>query len=232
MISAIITAFNSEAYLAQGIESVLNQTLVPAEILVADDGSTDATAAIAKRYGPRVLYRWQENQGPGGARMLGIRETSGDFLAFLDSDDIWLPRKLELQYAAVQEEPSLDLVFPHLRQFLSPDLKPEVAASLVCDERPHASSLISGFFGRRSVFERVGPLFKDMKADFVDWYLRAREAGVRMKTLDEVLVMRRIHPGNFTLLNKDVRHEYLHVLKASLDRRRSQQGGAKSSEKG
>lgn len=74
---------------------------------------------------------------------------------------------------------------------------------------------------RRTAFETVGPLREDLQAEFVDWYMRAREAGLQMRTLDVLLVKRRIHSGNFTRKHKDVRREYLQTLKASLDRRRT-----------
>jgi len=223
VISAIITAYNSERYLSEAIESALAQTLPPDEIVIIDDGSTDGTAAVARGYGERVRYCWQANQGPGGARVSGIRESRGDVMAFLDADDIWLPRKMELQKAALDEDPELGIVFNHLVQFRSPDLTPEAAARLVCDETPQSAPLISGLMLRRSAYERVGPLRTDIKPDFVDWYMRANDAGVRMRTLEDVLHKRRLHPANFTLQHKDVRREYLSVLKAALDRRRAAQ---------
>ena len=78
---------------------------------------------------------------------------------------------------------------------------------------------------RRTAFDRVGPLRTDLKAEFVEWYLRAREAGLGMRILDGLLVKRRIHSSNFTLLNQDVPREYVQLLKASLDRRRAKADG-------
>jgi glycosyltransferase involved in cell wall biosynthesis len=221
MISAVIPVFNGEAYLAEAIESVLGQTLPPGEILVVDDGSSDGTARVVERYYPRVIYRRQVNQGPGAARNLGIRESKGDFIAFLDADDLWLPERLEMQKNALDEDAGLDLVFCNMLQFRSPELSTAIAESLICDGRVQPSPLISCMLARRSAFERIGPLREDLKAEFVDWYLRAQDAGLKMRILDELLVKRRIHGGNFSLRNKDMRHEYLHSLKASLDRRRA-----------
>lgn len=226
MISVVIPVFNGAAYIAQAIESVLGQTLLPAEIIVADDGSSDATAEVVRRYQPRVLYRRQTNQGPAAARNLGIRESKGELLAFLDSDDVWLPDKLRLQKAALDQEPELDLVFSHMSQFRSPELPAELAAGMACDETAQPSPLISCLLARRAAFERIGPLRTELKADFVDWYLRAQEAGLRMRILDVLLVKRRIHAGNFTRKHNEVRREYLHLLKASLDRRRAKVAGS------
>jgi len=221
MISVIIPVFDGERYIAQAIESVLDQTLPPDEVFVVDDGSQDGTREAIARYGSRVHYHHQSNLGSGAARNWGIRESKGDLLAFLDADDLWLPRRLELQKAALDEDPGLDLVFCHMSQFRSPELSPDEKANLLCDETPQPAPLISCLLARRSAFERVGPLRTDVKADFIDWYLNAQDMGLRMRTVDVPLVRRRIHPRNFSLTSKtDVRREYLFMLKASLDRRR------------
>ncbi len=96
-ISCIVPVYNSEAYLGQALDSILAQTLPATEIIIIDDGSTDATPMIAAKYARHVSYIRQENQGPAGARNAGLRVASGDFLAFLDADDTWCPEKLERQ---------------------------------------------------------------------------------------------------------------------------------------
>ena len=96
------------------------------------------------------------------------------------------------------------------------------AGSYAVDETAQASPLITAMLIRRASFDRIGPLRTDLKAEFVDWYLRAQEKQLRMRTLPELLCQRRIHANNFTRLNRDVRREYLQSLKASLDRRRAQ----------
>jgi glycosyltransferase involved in cell wall biosynthesis len=215
VISVIVTTFNCAAYLGAAIESVISQTLAADEIIVVDDGSSDGSAELVRQYGSRVLYLWQSNQGPGAARSLGIRVARGELLGFLDSDDLWLPCKLELQKAALDEDPALDLVFGKTVQFRDSD--PDTTGSV--DERAQPSPLISCLLARRTAFDRVGLLRTDLRAEFVEWYLRAQEAGLRMRTLDELIVKRRVHEGNFTKRH-DLRRDYLLSLKASLDRRR------------
>lgn len=110
-VSVVITAYNAAAYLGAAIESVLAQSHPTDEIVVVDDGSSDASAAIARSYAPHgVRLIQQDNQGPGAARNRGIRETSGDLVAFLDGDDLWLPQKLERQIAYLAAHPETVMV--------------------------------------------------------------------------------------------------------------------------
>jgi hypothetical protein len=123
-----------------------------------------------------------------------------------------------LQKAALEADASLDLVFCHMSQFREGAPDEEV---VIGGQSVQPSPLISCLLARRTAFDRIGPLRMDLKAEFVDWYLRACEAGVRMRTLDDLLVKRRLHSANFTLANAELRREYVHLLKASLDRRRA-----------
>jgi glycosyltransferase involved in cell wall biosynthesis len=106
-VSVIIPTYNRAAFLAGAIESVLGQTALAAELLVIDDGSTDHTADLVAGYGEAVRYLHQANRGPAAARNLGIRAARHDLIAFLDSDDRFVPGKLEIQTAAMRTNPSL-----------------------------------------------------------------------------------------------------------------------------
>ena len=224
MISTIIPVYNAASYIAEAVDSVLEQTVRSDELIVVDDGSTDDTALVLRRYRGRIRYLHQPNQGHGAALNRGLAEAKGDLLAFLDADDVWMPWKLEVQLAALAADPELDLVFGKTRQFRSPELAPSVAASLVCDDKLQPSPLISNLLVRRRVFDRVGPIGATGLSSFVEWYLRTLEAGLRHKFVAEHITNRRIHTANTTLKHKEVRREYLQLLKASLDRRRA--GGA------
>jgi glycosyltransferase involved in cell wall biosynthesis len=103
-VSAVIPAFNGERYLGAAIESVLAQTHEVLECLVVDDGSTDTTADVARRFGPPVRVVAQENAGVAAARNRGASEASGEQLAFLDQDDAWLPERLERQLEAMRRD--------------------------------------------------------------------------------------------------------------------------------
>ena len=109
-VSVIIPTFNCAAYIGDAIRSVLTQTHRPHEILVVDDGSTDATAAVVAACGDRVRYLRQANAGVAVARNTGLRMASGDAVAFLDADDWWEPEKLAIQMQVVAACPDVDLV--------------------------------------------------------------------------------------------------------------------------
>jgi glycosyltransferase involved in cell wall biosynthesis len=109
-ITAAIPVYNGEPFLADAIESVLAQTFPPSEVLVIDDGSTDGSAEVVRGY-PGVRYVRQENRGDAGARNAAIEHAQGDYIAFLDADDVWKPRKLELQVQRFLSRPDLGMVY-------------------------------------------------------------------------------------------------------------------------
>ncbi len=104
-ISVIIPTFNRHQTIRRALLSVKQQTLPATEIIVVDDGSTDQTAEIVQKEFPDVVYIFQKNKGVSSARNKGIIQASGEWIAFLDSDDEWLPQKLERQMAALQKAP-------------------------------------------------------------------------------------------------------------------------------
>jgi glycosyltransferase involved in cell wall biosynthesis len=108
LVSVIIPCYNYARYLSECLESVLAQTVVPEEILVVDDGSTDNTREVAESFRERrVAYVHQQNQGLASARNTGIAHSSGEYLALLDADDVWHPRKIELQLDYLQHHRNL-----------------------------------------------------------------------------------------------------------------------------
>lgn len=117
-VSVVIPAWNVEPYIARAIDSVLAQTRPPDEILVVDDGSTDNTPQIVRRYQGRVRYLHQPQTGAAEARNRGIAEATGHWIAFLDADDQWLPDKLARQMELLARNP--DLVWSYTNFFVHP----------------------------------------------------------------------------------------------------------------
>ena len=106
-VTVVIPAYNAEKYIIRSIESVLNQTRCPDEIIVVDDGSKDNTANIVRSFGDRVTLIQQPNAGVSAARNTGIKAATGDWIAFLDADDEWLPEKVEWQAKLIGNNPEL-----------------------------------------------------------------------------------------------------------------------------
>lgn len=109
--SVVIPAYNSEDYLAETLSAILAQTVPPGEVIVVDDGSTDATGEIAESFGGIIRCFHTENQGQGSARAFGIQQTDADYIALCDSDDIWDAEHLERRWQLIAGYPDADLTF-------------------------------------------------------------------------------------------------------------------------
>ncbi|HSV27878.1 MAG TPA: glycosyltransferase [Sedimentisphaerales bacterium] len=149
-VSVVIPAYNIGEYVGRAIESVLSQTHKADEIIVVDDGSTDGTADVIKKYVPRVKYVHQENRGLAGARNTGIRESTCRWVAFLDGDDEWLPDFLDKQLSLLARNP--DLVWSssnyysalHAEGRQAPIIQPNRAADAM-DGREHFEDFFTGY---------------------------------------------------------------------------------------
>src|SRR4051795_12834241 len=116
-VSTLICVRDGADYLGEAIESALAQTVPPAELIVVEDSSTDASAEVARSYAPRVRLLQPQPPGLGSARHVAVRAAACELVAFLDTDDLWEPDKLELQLEAFAQDPELDFVFAHAREF-------------------------------------------------------------------------------------------------------------------
>jgi glycosyltransferase involved in cell wall biosynthesis len=110
LVSVIIPTYNSADYIEEALQSVFEQTFQDFEIIVIDDGSTDGTGEVLKKYGDRISYLFQENNGPSSARNRGIRAARGEYIAFLDADDLWVSTKLEKQVSLFLQRKGLGMV--------------------------------------------------------------------------------------------------------------------------
>ncbi|MCO6452457.1 MAG: glycosyltransferase family 2 protein [Caldilineales bacterium] len=221
LISVIIPAYNVEEYLAAAIESVLQQNDASLQIVIIDDGSTDDTGRVAQSFGQQVTYFQQENSGIGAARNAGLQNARGDFVAFLDADDLWPQGRLERLLKELESEPMLDMVFGQMEHFFSPDLSEADRERLHCPSERIAAMHAGGFLAKRTAVERVGPFITDKRiGEFIDWYMRAQEAGLRMKTIPDLVLRRRIHGSNTVLRESVSQKEYAAILHQAILRRR------------
>lgn len=220
LVSVVIPVFNGEKYLDEAIHSVAAQSYRPLEIILVDDGSTDGSAAIARRL-EFVTYCFQENAGLSAALNRGIDLARGDLFGFLDADDLWSADKLARQVECLARDPSLDMVFAHVEQFCSPELEAGGAVRI-----PDALKVIPGICAgtmliRRRAFSHAGRFDRGLQVgQFLAWYMNARDRGLRGRTLPEVMLKRRWHQANMGIVEHASRSEYARILKASLDRRR------------
>ena len=138
LVSVIIPAYNSESSLSQCIDSVLNQSYKPVQIIVINDGSTDRTVEIAKSYGEQIHYIEQENKGQGAARNAGLKVATGEFIAFLDSDDYWEQDFLINCVNFLNINPDISAVFTsYAKQYSNgtSEIRPAIAASESCQKK-------------------------------------------------------------------------------------------------
>ena len=111
LISVIIATYNSARFIAQAIKSVLSQTYSRYEVIIIDDGSTDETKDALREFNGAIRYLYQDNRGPSAARNAGIRLAQGEYICFLDADDLWESNKLELQLNFLEQHSDVGLVF-------------------------------------------------------------------------------------------------------------------------
>lgn len=220
-VSVVIAVYNCARYLGQAIESVLGQTYPRVELIVVDDGSDDGSGEIARRSLPSLRYVYQPRAGMGAARNRGVGMAQGSFLAFLDADDVFTPDKLERQMAAFDRDPGLEVVFGHVREFLSPDLDEAFARRLRRPAECTPGHCVPAMLIRRAAFFRVGFFTTTLKVGIgLDWCARANEEGLKSLMLDGIVMERRLHLNNTGLRERDSRLQYVQVVKAALDRRR------------
>lgn len=202
-VSVVIVAYNKADTLAVAVESVLCQSYRDFEILVVDDGSTDGTAQVAASFGQKIRYLPKPNGGTGSARNLGIRESRGRFVAFLDGDDLWLQKKLELEMAAFDREP--DNVAVQCSAYCV-DSRLEVIEARRCN--PSQDTLLdfllfnnlpafsSAVVAKRDVLLRLGGFGEDLVI-LSDWDMACRLARTgRLRSIPEFLVLYRHYPNN------------------------------------
>ncbi|NOZ77749.1 MAG: glycosyltransferase family 2 protein [Acidobacteria bacterium] len=223
LISCIIPVHNGERYLAEAIESILGQTWKELEVIVADDGSTDGSRRVAQSFGEAVQVVGGPQAGPSAARNRGIAASSGQFVAFLDADDLWPSHKLSRQMERFGERPELDISVGWVQNFWDETVRHEEEAARAHGLlKPTVGYVAGTMLARAQVFATVG-LFDPARShgESMEWFLRVREHGLVVEALHEVLLHRRIHAANRSRhLQEESRDEFLRLIKRTLDRRR------------
>jgi glycosyltransferase involved in cell wall biosynthesis len=228
-LSVVIPTYNRAALLPAAIASVRAQAHPALELIVVDDGSTDETAEIVRARGDVDLYVRQENAGPAAARNAGIRRAHGEWIGFLDSDDLWTPDALRLHAQAVAEHGAQPIVLGESRfenldgSAPDPARVPPAKVSGVSAERYRY--LLQCHFGsaffRRSVFDEIGLLDESLRfREDREFFQRAQTAGIPMLRHSGVVQVRRFHDFNMTLDTDQMTFATPRFLKRALDLRR------------
>jgi len=212
-VSVVIPTYNRAHFLPEAIRSVLAQTVPVYEIIVVDDDSTDNTVEVLAPFGDKIRYFKQKNQGPSAARNYAMREAKGNWIAFLDSDDLWVPEKNQLQLEFLRQHPTIDFVFGNLTNFNeqkcdetpeildakvyayfqanSAHLKDFLLQLLLCNPVPTSAALF-----RTTTLPQTGPLDEKMRyCEDYDFWLRLALVG-QVGFVDRILVKRRMHECN------------------------------------
>jgi len=220
-VSVIVPVFNGEAFLREAIQSIQSQDWGKAEIIVVDDGSTDRTADIATGFGDRVRYVQQPNLGAAAARNRGIKMATGNVIAFLDADDLWLEHTLSLQLQKLQADPSLQMVRGHTQRTHRVAVQSGESRWENVGEAWPALSLGSAIM-RKPVFDSVGYLDESLVFnEDVDWFLRAKETGIVTLLHEDVVQLYRRHEHNLTNNREQNKTSFLRTLKNTIERKRN-----------
>ncbi|MDQ6612729.1 MAG: glycosyltransferase family 2 protein [Gemmatimonadota bacterium] len=219
VVSVVIPVFNAAHLIAGAVKSVLAQHWGAVEIIVVDDGSSDNIESAVQALPVDVLFIRQANAGPAAARNRGVASASGQFVAFLDADDLWTSDHLEALYEPFVADASLDVAHG-LAQVTT--LDNEGAGEYLGNPRESFPFYIGAGLYRREAFERIGMFDAELRfGEDTDWFQRARNGCLNIRRLEEVTLFVRRHAENSTRGKTLVELNALRVLKKHLDRQRS-----------
>ena len=200
-VSVIIHTYNNEKFIAETVESVLNQTYKDYEIVVVDDGSVDGTRDALKPYMQKIRYHYKENGGIASAKNAGIKLSQTEYVAFLDHDDLWVPDKLQLQMEHFSENPQIGLVYAKYTSFRDGKelrTKPEKGYSGWIFKELLSKSFIqtSTVVVKRECLDAVGPYDETFSlGDEYDMFLRIARK-FQCGFVDKGLTRYRVHDTN------------------------------------
>jgi glycosyltransferase involved in cell wall biosynthesis len=224
LVSVVVPAYNAERFLRACLESVAAQTYLNYEVIVVDDGSTDSTPEIVAAF-PAFRYVCRENGGVSAARNTGVAASTGELLAFIDSDDLWLPERLATQVAFLQAHPEVDLVFCH--QLLALEEGAEVPRGYTHPSQGADPSYVpSAWLVRAESYQRVGAWGERYRfGQDTDWLARAKDAGLTTFLMPDVLVYKRAHATNLSNQTANLHRDMMGLLRSSIARKRAGASG-------
>ena len=223
LISVVIPAYNAEQFLDETLESVLSQTYENWECIIVNDGSTDNTESIAKKWcekDARFRYFYKENSGASDTRNFGIKEARGEYIAFLDADDLYMPNFLKVCLENLVEK-DVDLVAPKMLEFWN------VQNEVIEDEDKkdylysgkegialflHSNRLTMALLCKKSVMDEVGGFTWHKKAEDLHCWLKVLFAGYKIYRLGEYYAYRRMHNNSWSSMDINCSKEVLELI--------------------
>ena len=200
MISVIIPVFNGEKYLDECLSSIVSDDVT---IVIVNDGSTDRTVPIASKYTENIINT--NRIGPVRARNIGLSHANTQYVIFMDSDDILTPDAIEV---FVQNIHDVDIVIALRQDFASPD-----CTGINIDNKISGHTMLAGCaLIKKDAFDKIGSFDEELLCgDAYDWILRAEKSGLKIKKIDNITCMRRIHDNNMGRTHKN--QEYIDYCK-------------------
>lgn len=228
VLSAILPVYNGARFLPAAVASMRAQDPAPAQIVVVDDGSTDNSGDVARALGPDIEYVRQDNAGPAAARNRGLAIARGNFIGFLDVDDLWTPGRTALLLEEFRRHPAAAVVLGRTELSVeTPGDRMVYAPAADAGEHDPLFYVLGAGLYRRSVFDRVGRFDPTRRyGEDLDWFLRAREAQVPVLTLTQTCLIKRAHDQNMTRGKTMTQMGVAGAIRASLLRRRQKDGRA------
>ena len=211
LISILIPTYNNGKYISQAIESVYAQNYDNMEIIVVDDGSTDNTKEVLKQY-KDIKYFYVEHKGIPFVRNLALEKSQGEYIAFLDSDDYWLPEKLNIQMQYFKEHPDCEIVFTKYKNFFEEE-KIKIDKRAIREKELEAVEykILPTALIKKTLFEKYGVFDENFQTgEDTELIYRMGKRGVSFDCcIDKVLYMRRLHGNNITLTVRPKYSKYI-----------------------
>ena len=216
MISAIIAAKNASKYIKEAIESIQKQDIKDIEIIVVCDSCSDNTKQIAEQLGCKTTE--VNFSHIGKTRNAGLKEAKGDYILYVDSDDVMEENSISNLYNEFLKDNTLEAVFSMSHEFVSPELSDEDKGKLKARPDDYFGALAGCSMIKKEVFDKVGTFDEVLKAgDIVEYQIRLQQKKIKVKKINVVTSKRRLHNNNFGRTNKQQEYkDYITILRNKL----------------
>ncbi|HEY9693249.1 MAG TPA: glycosyltransferase [Oculatellaceae cyanobacterium] len=221
LVSVIVAVKNGERYLASALTSIFSQDYQAFEVIVVDDGSIDATQAIANSF-PGVSLIQEAGNGVANARNVGIDAANGEFIAFLSHDDLWTINKLSTQVNYLLQHSEIQYTIAKIKFFLEPgySIPPTFKPQLLSQEP--VGYIPETLVAKKSLFAAIGKFDTSLSvAEDVDWFSRASDYQITKAIIPQVLLYKRIHDANTSLTSQISDQNLLRVMRRSIKRKQN-----------